>query len=105
MTKAADNLTVQQMAVHKAKRSLEEAEAKMRKVKLWIRDFDGAVDPLAKGLNSLRAYLDHDMPQGIAYLSEVQKIMEEYLDVHKPNAAAPGAAAPAPAGEVPAEPL
>jgi hypothetical protein len=106
MTKAADNLTVQQMAVHKAKRSLEEAEAKMRKVKLWIRDFDGAVDPLAKGLNSLRAFLDHDMPQGIAYLAEVQKIMEGYMEVQKPTLT-PGATAnaTAPAGEAPAEPI
>ena len=24
----------------------------MRKVKLWMRDFDGTVEPMAKGLNS-----------------------------------------------------
>jgi len=68
------------MAVNKARRALEEAEAKMRKVKLWMRDFDASVEPLAKGLNSLRAYLDHDLPQGIAYLVEIQKIMEGYME-------------------------
>lgn len=84
MTKALDNLSAQQQAVNKARRSLEEAQDKMRKIKLWIRDFDGTVDPLARGLNSLRGYLDHDMPQAIAYLSEVEKIMEGYLEVRKP---------------------
>jgi chromosome segregation ATPase len=89
MTKATENPTIQQMAVHKAKRALEEAEAKMRKVKLWMRDFDSAVDPLNKGLNSLRAFLDHDLPQGIAYLVEVQKIMQDYMESQKAPAAPP----------------
>ena len=100
MAKALDNLTVQQMAVHKAKRALEEAQEKLRKVKLWMRDFDGMVEPLARGLNSLRGYLDHDMPQGIAYLSEVQKIMESYTEASG-AVAAPGGEMPA---EVPAQP-
>ena len=105
MTKALDNLTMQQMAVHKAKRALEEAEDKLRKVKLWIRDFDATVEPMAKGLNSLRGYLDHDLPQGIAYLSEVEKIMETYLEIQK-TAPAPPRAGEAPAAEeAPAEPL
>jgi len=102
MTKAADNLTLQQMAVNKAKRALEEAEDKMRKVKLWTRDFDGAVEPLSKGLNSLRSTLDHDMPQAIAYLVEMRNIMEEYLEVQKTNPApTAGAANPEPPAEEP----
>ncbi|MGA3190209.1 MAG: hypothetical protein ABSF22_24145 [Bryobacteraceae bacterium] len=99
MTKATDNLTLQQMAVNKARRALEEAEAKIRKVKLWMRDFDAAVEPLNKGLNSLRSYLDHDLPQGIAYLVEIQKIMEDYMESQKSSTAPP----PAPAVETPAE--
>jgi archaellum component FlaC len=100
MTKAADNLTVQQQAVRKARASLEEAQEKMRKIKLWIRDFDGTVEPMAKGLNSLRGYLDHDLPLGIAYLVEVQKIMESYTELNRaPGKPGPGAevAEPAPA--------
>jgi len=105
MAKALDNLTVQQMAVHKAKRALEEAQEKLRKVKLWMRDFDGMVEPLARGLNSLRGYLDHDMPQGIAYLSEVQKIMESYTGVQRPAGPAAGGEARAEEKPIPAEPL
>ena len=108
MTKALDNLSAQQLAVNKARRALEEAAEKLRKVKLWIRDFDATVEPMAKGLNSLRGYLDHDMPQGIAYLAEVEKIMDSYTEVMKP---ATGPAAQAPGGDIaaeeqaPAEPL
>ena len=100
MTKALDNLSAQQLAVHKTRRALEEAQEKVRKVKLWTRDFDGAVEPMAKGLNSLRGYLDHDLPRGIAYLAEVQKIMESYTEASG-AVAAPGGEMPA---EVPAQP-
>jgi hypothetical protein len=84
MTKALDNLSAQQAAVHKARRALEEAAEKVRKVKLWMRDFDGTVEPLAKGLNSLRAYLDHDLPQAIAYLTEARRIMDSYMEASRP---------------------
>ena len=107
MTKALDNLAAQQLAVHKAKRALEEAEEKVRKVKLWIRDFDGTVEPMAKGLNSLRGYLDHELPQGIAYLVEIEKIMDSYTEAPTTAAApahAAGGAGPA-EEQAPAEPL
>jgi hypothetical protein len=65
MIKALDNLTTQQQAVNKARHALEDASEKVRKVKLWMRDFDGTIEPVAKGLNSLRSYLDHDMPSRI----------------------------------------
>jgi DNA repair exonuclease SbcCD ATPase subunit len=99
MTKALDNLSTQQAAVHKAKHALEEAEEKVRKVKLWMRDFDATVEPMAKGLNSLRGYLDHDLPRGIAYITEVEKIMESYTEAPR-TAANP---AEAPGAEIPAE--
>lgn len=80
MTKALDNLSAQQQAVHKARRALDEAQGKLRKVKLWMRDFDGTVEPLAKGLNPLRVCLDHDLPRAIAWLAEVERIMDGYTE-------------------------
>jgi hypothetical protein len=110
MTKALDNLSAQQLAVKKARHALEEAADKVRLVKRWIRDFDGTVEPMVKGLNSMRGYLDHDLPHGIAHLAETSKIMEDYMEVAKP--AAPRSDAPAPAlteapkePKVPAQPL
>jgi archaellum component FlaC len=89
MTKALDNLSAQQAAVNKARHALEEAREKVRKIKLWIRDYDGLVEPMARGLNSLRGYLDHDLPQGIALLSELGKIMEGYTEAMKPRQSQP----------------
>lgn len=81
MTKALDDLSAQQLAVRKAKLALEEAEEKVRNVKRWRRDMDGLVDPMARGLNSLRSYLDHDLPKGIAYLAEAQRLVESYTEI------------------------
>jgi hypothetical protein len=69
----------------------------VRKVKLWMRDFDGIVEPMAKGMNSLRGYLDHELPQGIAFLTEVEKIMEGYVEAGRAVAGAverPGVVVP-----------
>ncbi|HEX4083384.1 MAG TPA: hypothetical protein VHY22_00630 [Chthoniobacteraceae bacterium] len=84
MAKALDNLTAQQTAVNKARHALEEAKEKVRKIKLWIRDYDGMVEPMARGLNSLRGYLDHDLPKGIALLVEFGKIMDSYAEAAAP---------------------
>ena len=107
MTKALDNLSAQQLAVNKARHALEEASGKLRKVKLWMRDFDGTVEPLSKALNSLRGYLDHDMPHAIGYLTEVQKIMASYMESPQRPAtsSAPRSDTPIPAEETPAQPL
>lgn len=65
-------------AVHRAKRAMEEAEAKLRKVKQWSRDFDSRVEPLAKQLDQLRNMLTIDMPHAVAYLAQVIKTLSDY---------------------------
>jgi len=104
MTKALDNLSAQQLEVKKARHALEEAADKVRKIKRWVRDFDGTVDPMVKGLNSMRGFLDHDLPHGIAYLNQVERIMDAYIEVSKPSPSPAETPAPASA-EVPAQPL
>ena len=103
ITKALDNLTTQQAAVNKARHALDEAKEKVRKIKLWIRDYDGIVEPMARGLNSLRGYLDHDLPQGIALLAEIGKIIESYAEVSAPPKQNIPAPLPEPAPEENAE--
>jgi chromosome segregation ATPase len=102
MAKALDNLSAQQAVVNKARHALEEAAEKVRRIKLWTRDFDGMVEPLVKGLNSLRGYLDHDLPQAVALLTEIQKLMDSYAEVSM-KSAAPASAPAAPGGEIPVE--
>jgi hypothetical protein len=75
-----DNLNAPQTAVRRAKAAVEEAEEKLRNVKLWTRNFDHCADPLIKRLESFRQVLDHDMPKAISYLLQAQKTLEEYSD-------------------------
>jgi chromosome segregation ATPase len=75
-----DNLNAQQNAVRKAKAAVEEAEEKLRNVKLWTRNFDHNADPLMKRLEGFRQLLDHDMPKAISYLLQAQKTLEAYAD-------------------------
>lgn len=93
-----DSTTMQENAVRKAKEALAEAEDKLRVLKHWNRNFDNAVDPLAKGLESLRYLLDHELPKGVSYLLQAQKTLEAYAETGAPGAA------PEPAVEPPEAP-
>ncbi|MDI1310777.1 hypothetical protein [Prosthecobacter sp.] len=78
MSEFVDNPTFQQMAVRKARAALEEAQAKADRTKTWGRDFDRTIDPLARKTDSLRDYLDGDLTKAVAYLVEIQKILQAY---------------------------
>jgi hypothetical protein len=56
-------------------------------VKRWSRDYDHLVDPLVKRLEGLRYFLDFELPKGVLYLSEAQKILEGYVASPPPPAA------------------
>lgn len=78
LSEFVDSPTVQQMAVRKAKAALEEAQAKLERTKGWARDYDRMVDPLARKLDSLRDYIENDLSLAVAYLVEIQKIIDAY---------------------------
>lgn len=73
-----DDISAQQNAVRKAREARDHAEKKLRKVKLWTREFDHAAGPLVKRIESLRHALDHDLPRGLAFLLQAQKTLEDY---------------------------
>jgi vacuolar-type H+-ATPase subunit I/STV1 len=77
--------TLQEAAVIKARRSMYEAEEKLRALKHWSRNFDSTVDPLARKLENLRQFLGHDMPRAVAYLTQTQKTLEAYAEVAAPR--------------------
>lgn len=72
---------VRQQAVKKAKMAVSEAEEKLRNVKMWSQNFDSTVTPAVKKLESLREFLDNDLPKATAYLANTQKILEEYAGI------------------------
>jgi chromosome segregation ATPase len=80
-----ENISAQQNAVRKAKEALDHAEKKLRKVKIWTRDFDTAVGPLVKRIDSLRHLLDFDLPKGLAFLLQAQRTLEEYAGTTAPR--------------------
>jgi len=69
-----------QLAVNRAQRAITEAEEKIRNVKKWTQAYDSHVDPFVKRLENLCHFLEQDMPKGVAYLSNVQRILEAYAE-------------------------
>ncbi len=88
-----ESMHIQKAAVRKAKLALQEAEEKLRAIKVWTRNFDGTFDPMVKRLDTLRQYLEHDMPKAVAYLTEIIKALESYTQL------ASGGPVAAPSGE------
>src|SRR5262245_23495094 len=91
-----DHISTEQMAVQRARRALEEAETKLKRVKWWNREFDSRVQPLAKQLDKLHTVLSHDMVQASAYLTEAVNTLTDYAGI-APATAAPAAAPAEPA--------
>jgi len=89
----------EQLAVQRAKRALEEADAKLRVLKQWSRVFGNRVDPLVKQMEKLHTVLANDMVQAVAFLTQAVQTLGAYAEV-----APPPAAGPAPAGSKGAEP-
>jgi hypothetical protein len=88
----------EQMAVHRAKRAMEEAETKLRLIKKWNRDFDGQVQPLVKQMEKLHTILSNDMVQAVAYLTQALNTLAAYADIKPPPEAA---ASPPPSAQAP----
>jgi len=73
--------TLQEAAVVRCRRSVHEAEEKLRTLKHWIRNYDSRVEPLARKLENLRQYIGNDMPKAVAFLTQIQKTLESYAEV------------------------
>jgi hypothetical protein len=83
--------TAEQMAVHKAKHALEEAEGKLKLLKYWNREFEGRVEPLVKQLQKLHTFLANDLVQASASLAQTISTLAAYADIAPPAAVAPSA--------------
>lgn len=81
----------EQMLVQRAKRSVAEAQEKLRLLKKWTRDFDGAVQPLLKQIEKLQTILTNDMAKAVAHLGQTVNTLAAYAEIHP---AAPAAAPP-----------
>jgi hypothetical protein len=93
--------SAEQLAVHRAKRALEEADLKLRILKKWTREFDGQIQPQLKQMEKLQSVLSVDMAKAVAYLTEVIKSLAAYAEVRSPTAAGASSdgAAASPSGQ------
>jgi hypothetical protein len=82
-----ESMTVERMAVTKARRAVDEAELKVRAVKKWDREFGTQVEPLVKQLERLHTILVNEMPQAIHYLAQTIKTLQEYAGIQAPGVA------------------
>jgi hypothetical protein len=96
-----DATTSEVMAVKKAKRSMDDGEAKLKCLKHWDRDYDNRVQPMAKEIDKLHTILSNDMMQAVAYLARVIDTLSKYADVATPRTPpqASGEGADIPSGE------
>lgn len=88
---------VEQKAVQKKKRALEEAEAKLKLLKQWNREFDSRVEPLVKQLETLHSVLANDMMKATARLAQAIKTLAAYANPTPPSASTTPSP---PAGEI-----
>ena len=77
----------ERMAVRKAKQAFDEAEAKLKLVKKWGREFDSRVEPMARHLERLHTILSNTLPQAIAHLGNLIKTLDDYTGATRPTTA------------------
>ena len=94
MSNLRDATATEQMAVHKAKRAVEEAEAKLKVLKHWNREFENRVEPMIKHLEKLHTFLANDLVQAAAYLNQAGQTLAAYAEIAPANSA-PASAQPA----------
>ena len=86
----------EQQAFHRARRALDEAEAKLRVTKKWAREFDNQIQPLVKQMEKLHTIFSNDMTMAVAYLGQAVRTLEAYAGTVPPSAADAGAASEGP---------
>ena len=100
------DVTVSEMrAFQKAREALDEAEAKLRILKRWNKEFASRTEPLARQLEKLHTVLAHDMTKAIAYLTQAADTLDAYAAIapapHPSSPAQPGAQDTAEQGATP----
>jgi AcrR family transcriptional regulator len=87
----------EQFAALKARRALDEAEARLSVIKKWSRQYESRVEPLAKEVDRLRDFLAAHMGRAVQYLSETIRTLADYAELAPPESSTtkppPGAVA------------
>lgn len=87
MSNLRDASAAEQAALLKAKRAVDEAEAKLRVIKQWDRDYENKTAPLVKQMEKLHTLLAGDLPLAVAYLTQMLDTLEAYATIAAPSEA------------------
>jgi len=78
-----------QQAVRRARKSLDEANEKLDRIRRWTREFDNRVEPRARHVDKLRHTLTVDMGKAVLSLKQAIEALHKYAEVHQPQRSAP----------------
>mgnify|MGYP003393701018 CR=1 FL=1 len=78
-----------QLAVRKARQSMDEAQAKLALLKKWNRHYDSEVAPLVAQVEKLRVLLSTDLQQAVTLLGRSVETLDAYSDRMAPQLQAP----------------
>jgi hypothetical protein len=95
LSKLQQATALQEMAVTRARRAIQEAEAKLQVIKRWDRELENWTEPLVKQVEQLHGFLALDMVKAAAYLAQVVKTLDAYAEGAPPVVAASASANPA----------
>ena len=71
----------EQAAVHRARRDLDHAEDKLRRIKRWTRELIPRTESLTRQVNALDTVFSHEMARAVAWLTEVVRHLDAYAEV------------------------
>lgn len=80
LSQLRDESSSEMLAVHRAKRALEEAETKLRVLKRWNREFETRVQPVVKQLEKFHTFLALDLPRAAAHLEQMLRTLSAYAE-------------------------
>jgi hypothetical protein len=98
ITRPTESHAFHKMAVLKAKRRLEEAEAKILVLKKWRQTFDNRVTPMLRQLDPMFFLVGLHLPKAIHSLGESIKALQAYAE-KGPTAKPSTPSAPEPSNE------
>jgi hypothetical protein len=81
-----DSIAREKAIVVKMRALVTEAEEKLRAIKHWDRNYESVVEPMTKGLSSLREFLEQELPKGIWQITNSIKSLDAYSEVRLPSA-------------------
>jgi hypothetical protein len=80
MSQFHDSTLLHTMAVQKAQRAVDEAEAKLVLLKKWSREMETRAEPLLKQLEQFHGYLTTELVKGAVQLAQIVKTLDAYTD-------------------------